>query len=77
MASAGMGIARASLWAAGDDIRAGRLVGVLPDHKVWPETLIWAVPPPERRQYARTRAFENIMQTRIRKGNRRKYGDLV
>lgn len=77
MALAGMGIARASLWAAGDDIRAGRLVQVLPDYKVWPETLIWAVRPPERRQHARTRAFVDFMQTRIRDENRRKYGDLV
>lgn len=76
MALAGMGIARASLWAAGEDIRAGRLVPVLRDYHVLPEAQIWAVRPPERRQHARTRAFVDFMQTRIRETNRRIYGDL-
>jgi DNA-binding transcriptional LysR family regulator len=77
MAVAGMGIARASLWAAGEHIRAGRLVPILREYRVWPETLIWAVRPPERRQHARTRTFVDFMQSRIRETNRYRYGDLL
>ncbi|MDB6176317.1 LysR family transcriptional regulator [Paracoccus sp. Z330] len=77
MALAGLGIARASLWAAGKDIREGRLVPIMPSYKVWPETCIWAVRPPEPRLHARTRAFVEFMQTHIRAANLRAYGDLL
>ena len=44
--AAGLGIAQASLWRAGSDLTAGRLVRVLPDFEVTPESNIWAVRPP-------------------------------
>lgn len=62
---AGMGIANGSLWATGPEIRAGRLVRVLPEYRGWPETKIWAVRPPGRRMHARVKAFLDFMRDRI------------
>ncbi|SNS59582.1 LysR family transcriptional regulator [Tropicimonas sediminicola] len=64
-ALAGMGIANGSLWATGPDLRAGRLVRVLPDYRGWPETRIWAVRPPGRLMHARVKAFLDFMRDRI------------
>ena len=74
---AGMGIGQASLWHAGPDLRAGRLVQVLPGYRVWPETKIWAVRPPGRMMHARVKAFLEFMQARIIETNEERYGDLI
>ncbi|CCQ73717.1 LysR family transcriptional regulator [Magnetospira sp. QH-2] len=74
---AGLGIGQASLWHAGPDIRAGRLVAVLPRYRVWPERKIWAVRPPGRLMPARVKAFLDFMQAHIVKTNQQRYGDLL
>lgn len=73
---AGMGIGQTSLWHAGPDMRAGRLVTVLPGFRVWPPWAIWAVRPPGRLMPARVRAFLDFMQERIRETNEARYGGL-
>nr|CRH06406.1 Transcriptional regulator, LysR family protein [Candidatus Magnetococcus massalia] len=67
---AGLGIGQASLWLVGPDLRAGRLVQVLPAYRVWPETKVWAVRPPGRLMHARVKAFQDFMQARIMQTNR-------
>jgi len=74
---ADMGIGQASLWHAGPDIRAGRIVPVLPDYQVWPKTKIWAVRPPGRLTPARVKAFLDFMQKRIRETNQSRYGNML
>lgn len=73
---AGLGIGLASLWHAGPDLQAGRLVPILPDYRVWPERKIWAVRPPGRLMPARVKAFMEFMQTRIVDTNQERYGNL-
>lgn len=74
---AGVGIGRAALWHAGPDLAAGRLVRVLPDYDVAPQSSIWAVRPPGRMMPARVRAFMSFMQDKIIATNRARYGDLL
>nr|WP_067290228.1 LysR family transcriptional regulator [Marinobacterium profundum] len=74
---AGMGIGLASLWYAGPDIAAGRLVPVLPGYRVWPEAKIWAVRPPGRIMAARVKAFLDFMQARIVETNAGRYASLI
>ena len=74
---AGMGIAQTSLWHAGPDLRAGRLVHVLAGFRVWPEMKIWAVRPPGRLMPARVKAFLEFMQERILATNEHMYGGLI
>lgn len=74
---AGLGIGQASLWHAGPDIRSGRLVHVLPEYRVWPETKIWSVRPPGRVMPVRVGAFIDFMHTKIRQTNHDRYGDLL
>ncbi|NHI00258.1 LysR family transcriptional regulator [Oceanimonas sp. MB9] len=62
---AGMGIGLTALWHAAPDIKAGRLVPLLTNYRVWPETKIWAVRPPGRLMPARVKAFLDFMQTHI------------
>lgn len=76
-ALAGMGIGRATLWHVGPDLRAGRLVRVLPDHACLPATRIWAVRPPGRLMSARVKAFLGFMQARIVETNKARHGDLL
>lgn len=74
---AGLGIGQASLWHAGPDIRAGRLIQVLPQYRVWPETKIWSVRPAGRVMPVRVRTFIDFMHDKIRQTNRDRYGDLL
>lgn len=59
-ALAGLGIAMHSTWHVADDLRAGRLEVVLPDHKL-PDTGIHAVMPQRRLVPPRVRAFVDFM----------------
>ena len=74
---AGMGIGRAALWHAGPDLMAGRLVRVLPDYDLVPESNIWAVRPPGRMMPARVRAFLSFMQEKIKATKQARYGGLL
>lgn len=74
---AGLGIGRAALWHAGPDLTAGRLVRVLPDYDVAPQSNIWAVRPPGRMMPARVRAFLSFMQDKILATNQLRYGGLL
>ncbi|MEH6832474.1 MAG: LysR family transcriptional regulator [Sulfitobacter sp.] len=74
---AGMGIAEAALWHAGPDLVAGRLVRVLPDFQIIPQTSIWAVRPPGRLMPERARAFLSFMQAKIIETNQTRYGALL
>ncbi|MEB8386638.1 LysR family transcriptional regulator [Rhodobacteraceae bacterium KMM 6894] len=74
---AGVGIGRAALWHAGPDLTAGRLVRVLPDYDVTPQTNIWAVRPPGRMMPTRVRAFLSFMQDKIGVTNQARYGGLL
>ncbi|MBU2982829.1 LysR family transcriptional regulator [Lentibacter algarum] len=74
---AGMGIGRPALWHAGPDLLAGRLVRVLPDYDVVPQSNIWAVRPPGRLMPARVRAFLSFMQDKIVATNKARYGGLL
>lgn len=59
-AIAGLGIAQHSKWHVHEDLRAGRLVVVLPDHPV-PDTGIHAVMPQRRLVPPRVRAFVEFL----------------
>ncbi len=74
---AGLGVGMASLWYVGPDIASGRLVRVLPDYIVVPETNLWAVRPPNRLMPMRVKAFLDFMQSRILQTNALRYGKLV
>ena len=63
-AIAGAGIAMHALWHVADDLRAGRLVRVLPEHAP-PETGIHAVMPDRRFVPQRTRAFVAFLQQEL------------
>lgn len=73
---AGLGIGIASLWAAGPDLKAGRLVTVLEDYRLCPETDIWAVRPPGRHMPVRVKLFLDFMRARIVAANQERYGGL-
>jgi DNA-binding transcriptional LysR family regulator len=60
-AMAGVGVAVMSLWLAGDALRDGRLVPVLPDHRLADEAAIWAVHPSGRMTPLRTRAMIDFL----------------
>jgi len=59
-ALAGLGIVLLPLWIIGPDIKAGRLVQLLPDYH-WPDSAIQAVYPPGRHLSARVRAFVDFL----------------
>lgn len=63
-ALAGLGIAMHSTWHVGDDLRAGRLQRVLPDHAP-ADTGIYAVIPQRRLVPARVRAFIELVAERL------------
>ncbi len=60
----GFGIALLPLWIIGPDIKAGRLVHVLPDYH-WPDSAIQAVYPPGRHLSARVRSFVDFLVERF------------
>lgn len=70
----GLGIGHGALWHAGPDLRAGRLVQVLPDHRFLTETKIWAVRPPGRVIPKRVQVFLDFIQEKIRATNQDRYG---
>ena len=76
-ALAGMGVAQAALWHAGPDLAAGRLVRVLRNYEVAPQTSIWAVRPPGRLMPARVDAFLSFMQAKIIATNKARHGGLA
>lgn len=57
---AGLGIAVHSIWHVADDLRAGRMLQVLPDYDV-PDSGIYAVKPQRRQVPPRVRAFEDFL----------------
>jgi DNA-binding transcriptional LysR family regulator len=67
----------ASLWHVGPAIKQGKVVQVLPDYKIWPETRIWAVRPPGRLTPVRVKVFLDFIEEVIRKTNIERYGDLL
>lgn len=77
LVEADMGIGMASLWYVGPAIKAGRVVPVLPNYKIWPETRIWAVRPPGRLTPVRVKVFLDFIEEVIRKTNIDRYGDLL
>jgi DNA-binding transcriptional LysR family regulator len=77
LVEAGIGIGMASLWHAGPSIQAGRVIPILSEYPIWPETKIWAVRPPGNLMPIRVKAFLDFMQKRIRAVNKERYGDLV
>lgn len=74
---AGMGIGRAALWHVGPDLRAGRLVQVLPDYRPEPEVNIWAVRPAGGVMPRRVQVFIEYIQACIQKTNAARYGGLI
>lgn len=74
---AGVGIGHAALWRAGEDLSAGKLVHVLADYQLVPESKIWAVRPPGRVISTRVQVFLEYMREQIRKTNANHYGDLI
>lgn len=77
LVEADMGIGMASLWHVGPAIKQGKVVQVLPDYKIWPETRIWAVRPPGRLTPVRVKVFLDFIEEVIRKTNIERYGDLL
>jgi DNA-binding transcriptional LysR family regulator len=63
-AVAGLGIAMHSIWHIADDLRAGRLQVVLPEHAL-PDTGIHALMPQRRLVPPRVRAFVDFMAERL------------
>lgn len=75
---AGMGIGRASLWRAGDDLKAGKLIAVLNDYTLLPEDKkIWAVRPPNRMMPKRVQIFLDFMERHIKEANSKYYEGLI
>jgi DNA-binding transcriptional LysR family regulator len=63
-ALAGQGIAVFSLWHVADDLRAGRLRRLMPDHRL-PDTAISAVTPHRRTTPPRVRAFVDFLTEQL------------
>ncbi len=63
-ALSGLGIVLLPLWIIGPDIKAGRLVQLLPDYH-WPDSAIHAVYPPGRHLSARVRSFADFLVERF------------
>jgi len=61
---AGIGIARLQTFVAGPDVAAGRLVRILPDHRM-PAQSLYAVFPERRHLPAKVRAFVDFVAERI------------
>jgi len=65
-AVSGVGIALKSRWDIIDQLSAGTLVEVLPDHTVEPEWSLWAVRPPGRVVSARVQIFTEFIEKKLR-----------
>lgn len=63
-ALSGLGIVLLPLWIIGPDIKAGRLVQLLPDYH-WPDSAIHAVYPPGRHLSAKVRSFVDFLVERF------------
>ena len=63
-ALSGLGIVLLPLWIIGPDIKAGRLVQLLPDYH-WPDSAIHVVYPPGRHLSARVRSFVDFLVERF------------
>jgi DNA-binding transcriptional LysR family regulator len=78
-ALAGLGIALLPTWLVGEDIRAGRLVTLLPEWEarisLGPERAIWGVYPPKKIVSPKVRAFLAFLAQRF--GNPPYWEDLV
>lgn len=77
LVEAGMGIGMASYWHAGPAIQAGKVVQILPDFPIWPETKIWAVRPAGRIMPTRVKAFLDFIEKVIFETNQKRYGSLI
>ena len=65
MARSGLGIALLATWLVDADLRAGRLVTLLPDYEL-PKAPIQALTPPGRHVHPRVRAFLDFMGDALR-----------
>jgi DNA-binding transcriptional LysR family regulator len=68
-ALSGLGVAILPTWVVSDDVRAGRLVSILPELE-WliaggPERAIWAVYPPKKIVSPKVKAFISFMEQRF------------
>ncbi|ASJ75716.1 LysR family transcriptional regulator [Granulosicoccus antarcticus] len=77
LVEAGVGIGKAYYWHAGPALKAGRVVRVLPDYQLWPQTSIWAVRPQGRLMPARLKVFLAYIEEVINTTNKERYGALV
>ncbi|MEO1160988.1 MAG: substrate binding domain-containing protein, partial [Pseudomonadota bacterium] len=64
-AVSGVGIALKSRWDIVDQLAAGALVEILPDHVVEPEWSLWAVRPPGRVVSARVQVFTEFIEKKL------------
>lgn len=77
LVEAGVGIGMAFYWHVGPSLKAGKVVQLLPDYQVKPETNIWAVRPQGRLIPARVKVFLDYSQEVIDKTNKERYGGLI
>lgn len=61
MIESGLGIGMKSLWNAGDSLKSGRLVGVLPEYPLTTESDIWALYPSGRVVAPKVRAMIDFL----------------
>ncbi len=61
----GLGVALLPCFICGDDLRAGRLVRVLPDWQAPPDGAVWAVYPAARHLSPKVRAFVDFLAERF------------
>lgn len=66
-AVSGVGIALKSKWDIIEQLSAGSLVEILPDHVVEPQWSVWAVRPPGRTISARVRLFTDFIEQRLKR----------
>jgi len=64
-ACAGAGIGLTALWNASEELRAGRLVRVLPDHEVRDDTGLWLIYPKSNVLTAKVRVFIDFLLEKI------------
>ncbi len=64
-ASAGMGIALMATWCAADELRAGKLVPILADHRLVSTQTLWAIYPSSRELAPKVRVFVDWLVARF------------
>ena len=64
-ASAGMGIALMATWCAADELRAGKLVPILADHRLVSTQTLWALYPSSRELAPKVRVFVDWLVARF------------